>query len=691
MSASLGLADLTTAYLAVECSAIAMQSALEILPGLGNVKVTKRALPLCSADGSGCGVNFEHGYGSTYQIVFLSLRSAEPSVSVVSIRYPGQSLDDSVSTYQSTSNADDLPAFTILTTSLLVRTGRSVYQTKTAYAQSSTSTSSTNSGNSSSQTAGQDLEIQNPWLTPAWLMIFDRNTTPPSGLDDSLSACKYKVRFTTIDQVRTFILPTSMWATHVKIQREDLGALSVAEFEIYQPRLNLLEDYVWGSPVIAEQALLPFQSHTPLTSAFELLPFSGRWLCRLVSSTNVSLPADGNNLIGSLSDVVLVLTDYAGVVQTYYMEVIASVTTLPRYGTLFATTLGSLKQFNSFPDSLLPYINLSPLQQQQLTDAEATSSIYQADDGRGLYLGLCYASDTHNSFSNQNRAGKVSNSDDMVGMCWQTFDRPPQLSAGLHGAVPATRFVRGSRILVYLPQPGFHGDDAFSYTIYAPLGPQLIIQNVTVELSVKKCEQWAFVDQTISSSNANETDVAVLIQSLPQAARSMCACRSIAYDVVGGWSSDVCEAGRQSICSNPLLASHWADLCWACYPATSILTSSSLTNSTDSDACRRWTLRISMALTMKGACKDSERWDNQLYAQAYPAANFSANSAAGAVCVKSRGITPLPLDLLRGGQTQKMMENVGTLNERLPRRSLPHQTRSRRSGASSRSISFIDD
>lgn len=89
--------NVTTAFLPFECSASDMQKAIENTRYVGNVLVYKRTLPLCQADGTGCGENFQHGFGSTYQIVFLSLRVSQPNVSVVSIKYPGQLPTDEVS------------------------------------------------------------------------------------------------------------------------------------------------------------------------------------------------------------------------------------------------------------------------------------------------------------------------------------------------------------------------------------------------------------------------------------------------------------------------------------------------------------------------------------------------------------------------------------------------------------------
>ncbi|RYG70360.1 hypothetical protein EON64_00365 [archaeon] len=88
--------NVTTAFLPLECTAAEMQRAIEATRYVGNVLVYKRTLPLCHADGTGCGENYEHGFGSTYQIVFLSMRVARPNVTVVSIKYPGQLPTDEV-------------------------------------------------------------------------------------------------------------------------------------------------------------------------------------------------------------------------------------------------------------------------------------------------------------------------------------------------------------------------------------------------------------------------------------------------------------------------------------------------------------------------------------------------------------------------------------------------------------------
>jgi hypothetical protein len=60
--------SVTTRFIPIECDAIEMQKAIEAMGYVGNVAVTKRALPQCSADGTGCGTNSLYGYGSVYQV-----------------------------------------------------------------------------------------------------------------------------------------------------------------------------------------------------------------------------------------------------------------------------------------------------------------------------------------------------------------------------------------------------------------------------------------------------------------------------------------------------------------------------------------------------------------------------------------------------------------------------------------------
>lgn len=146
------------------------------------------------------------------------------------------------------------------------------------------------------------------------------------------------------------------------------AALSVAEVQVFANRSNTVSGFRGGGTVAARPWTAPYQADASLSNRFADVPVGGRWTLEVVDRSrldwfteqtikvaqgNASVPATdrrGGNPgatekhgPGQLADWVLLLTDEAGVVTAHYMDIVATVTALPKYGTLAADarSLGS--------------------------------------------------------------------------------------------------------------------------------------------------------------------------------------------------------------------------------------------------------------------------------------------------------------------------------------------------------------
>ena len=140
-----------------------------------------------------------------------------------------------------------------------------------------------------------------------------------------------------------------------------------------------------GGPGPIQPSLIadPYQSHSPLNSAFNSFAMDGRWMIKVQQDISQAVLPDGTGLpstailsthplsrlvnpsshhtlsphpqlpshhthtpsliagtgisAGTIGDCVLIITDLAGFTRTYYQDLSAVVTTTPKYGTLTAT------------------------------------------------------------------------------------------------------------------------------------------------------------------------------------------------------------------------------------------------------------------------------------------------------------------------------------------------------------------
>ena len=99
------------------------------------------------------------------------------------------------------------------------------------------------------------------------------------------------------------------------------GILSLAEIKIYSDKLNTFDSYDRGTPVQTSAVTYPYQASHPFSDAFKNYKIDGRWNIKVVQDDSNDNP-DQTSLVysyGTISDVVLVITDYAGMIIIFFL------------------------------------------------------------------------------------------------------------------------------------------------------------------------------------------------------------------------------------------------------------------------------------------------------------------------------------------------------------------------------------
>ncbi|CAM9107382.1 unnamed protein product, partial [Ectocarpus fasciculatus] len=288
-------AFLVTEKISMGASADDVAVAIGKLDGLQQLGVSRETL-------TGI-IGYDKGFGWKYRVTFDAVKVPHPVIEVVDILLEGDLYNQS--------NTVDF--HTELSYSELSRRGKAV-------------------------AVSDEDTTENIWLTPFWVMLFDDSLLlPPIDLEQSKSAAIWKKQFFVIEDRVQFNLEVDMSVRYVKIQRSSAGSLSVAEVEIYAEALDTLEWYSKGSPIIPAPPMRPYQPLDSLQHQMGELRFDGRWVLQ-IDDLGLDPPVkrfDGSSGgLSSISDWVLIVTDLAGLVHTYYMDLRAEIITLPKYGDL---------------------------------------------------------------------------------------------------------------------------------------------------------------------------------------------------------------------------------------------------------------------------------------------------------------------------------------------------------------------
>ena len=500
--------SVTTYIISMQANANTVKLALEDTKIIGGVNVRRDTLPQCV---NGCGQNYERGDGHTWTITFLNIQVAIPIVEVVDVEFIGGVIQTS------TGNVSNVQAFSVAHHVDIMREGQFIQVSEVPIY-----------GRSATEHAPVEAVLgENEWLTPFWLMLFsDTDAQPPVGLEEGLTEAIWKKRYTNIQDVLQVILTLPLTVSYIKIQREGYGSLSIAEIEVYQEKINTMESYEYGTEIASSSITNPYQSAMPFNVMFNNLLFDGRWILQIkqevgnpVSNTtstagiNTKKTDEGfSGSYGTISDVVLIITDMAGLVHTYYQDLRAEVKNLPKYGTLFQAPTHTPSPYDDWRQAfeLGPGGELLP------------------KTGGNRPLGVCYAVDTTES-----RSGV-----DGYRYCSENYGVGPLLDTkNKFGDVAAEFFLRGERTLFYQPNLLYLGPDYFVYVIHDGLNIQShigssgkTVSKNEVTVHVRNCRQYARQLQF----------------GLTHDLHALCTCAQDEYGLVGNTAE--CTVIRKSVC-----------------------------------------------------------------------------------------------------------------------------------------------
>lgn len=532
-------ASVTTAALDFGLEAAEVKSALQSLNIFGVVGVTRETLEPCGA--SGCGTLTENGYGHTYRITFMDVLTSSPSVVITDQTFVGGPV-----TKGATGETENELTFTMASHAELARYGEYI------------------------EAKVDDGSGSNEWLTPFYVMLFDER---PSGdadgsdLTEALKQASFTAYVETIDTMATISLPSVRDTSYVRIQRDGYGSISLAEVEVFDERLNLMGTYAAGSPVAGSTVMEPYQPQEPFSHAFSEVPYDGRWMVVVDQPGDYVPPRDHKGYsyaAGTLAEVVLVVTDLAGVVHTYYQDLRMEVERLPKYGALSTTAA-------STPSSYAAWRNSFELS----VDGELSTRF-----GGAMKRGACYGTATS--------AGNGATVDGYR-YCLETFGVGTAQSTDPMGNKPERVFLRDEKVVSYKPFEGYLGPDYFSYKVWDGVNVQTHSagkgsnpQSSEVTIHVRQCTR--FIGDSLYNTGTRYTN-------------SLCACAQTELAIVSDRSN--CDAARTTICgttspsnSTDGFRSRFVAMCHACEGTLGF----------DSEVCIAETVRAVSLLETRGLC-----------------------------------------------------------------------------------------
>lgn len=383
-----------TSILSYDATAVDVFRAFTLIQDIGYVTVNRTQLPICGVfSNTGCGDGVEHGYGYTWTITFQTVYSSSISLTIIDKMFTGSPMNSIEA---------------VLVTHVdVVRKGYFINVVSTS----------------------EGLQ-PNQWLTPFYIMLLNTTSLPPTNLSDALDVAIWTSRFDTIGNIMQIVLPIPLVAKYIRIQREDAGILSLAEVKVFSDKISSLSSYSGGSPIPPTSLMNPFQPEEPFITTFNKYVYDGRWSIE-IHQESLCQPSNNEKILGysgafgTISEAILVITDYMGNVKFYYQDLSARVTSLPKHGNLYKLKQVDSHNWMSFFDSSI--------------DGKLLPK-----PGGEMKLGLCY---TNDCIENN---GVFPNLDE-----YRVF-----------GDTASFNYIVKDRLVTYQPTNQFLGSDYFTYEIY---------------------------------------------------------------------------------------------------------------------------------------------------------------------------------------------------------------------------------
>ena len=561
--------SMTTSLISINSNTNNMLHQLNSLNILGTISIDISTLQKCL---DGCiQENWEEGYGYKYTITFLTSPTINPIMTVKTL-IPKIGFPDE-----------------IIYKVAVVRKG---YYEVTTLTSTSTKSSVTSSHPPTTRGGEQELET-NLYLTPFFVMIFNNTIQPPpTNLTQAIKSAMWVYRYISMSDVKLITLPKAFAATYIVIQREGFGVLSIAEIEVYSELLHTLSRApLHNGPIPPSDVTEPYQPIYPFKTAFSNSVYDGRWNIKISQDLNSQGQfLEGFSMAaGKVSDVVLVITDYAGYVHTYYQDITAIVSTLPKYGRLYDTVrledkYGKLLSPRTWNDAFQLQVDTSQIIERSLTGSRK--------------LGVCYGVDT---------SGKngIKSGNNGYRYCIKNYGVPPMIGDHYKGDVATPLFLQAERVVAYTPYFGYTGPDYFTYEIYDGLNKQSHITDQGVQITSNEV--------TMNIRDCRVVDYKKQF-NITESLHPLCSCAEIEGSSLMGVNVTLCDTVRSNICSTSTYKERpfFISMCTACEYSTYI--HEYLLNKDDNIGSKRGnclaqTMRAVYLITQAGLCSTTPRLD----------------------------------------------------------------------------------
>lgn len=550
-------------------SASELKKRIEDAGPVGNVAVERDTLQQCDARGGGCGTGIERGYGYIYTMTFNDLAVEAPLIEVTDLVFLGGPVSNAgkektnVLTFKMSNHVD------------ILRRGHFMGSSVLRY-------SAADPANVPSvATKGQS----NEWLTPFSVMFFDHTPPTAGGLEAAAKEAMLIFEVLSIGKLAHIALQAPVMTSYIRIQRHGFGSLSLAEVEVFGEKINTLSSYDRGAPIVPSTVVSPYQPEESFSHAFASRSIAGTWLVEVSQLNPVQTGSSEGGpapravgvmgyggAYGSISEAVLIVTDLVGIVHTYYQDLAAEVTTLPKHGTLSLTE----------PSTPSPYLDWRE------SFEVGVQGVLTVRPGGLMKLGYCYGRETSEQRDSSLGSGRISASAAASYWCPESSGQGPSLDSQRElGGTPQQVFLRRERVVLYQPYIGFIGPDTLTYKVYDGLNTQthsigggLNAGTGTenqIQLHVRNCRAYA----------------SDLSRPLPPV-HPLCRCGQSERSIVSNTTS--CATALIDLCSDASMRSQFSATCLACFPTASKSTAIATAQ------CKVQLIRSTSFLTSRGLC-----------------------------------------------------------------------------------------
>lgn len=275
--------------------------------------------------------------------------------------------------------------------------------------------------------------------------------------------------------------------------------------------------------------------------------YNGRWSLQITSSNNHTKDLNirgWEGSYGTISDWVLVVTDYAGIVKVYYQDIRAEITSLPKYGKLLSTTSYTSNGYGEWSEIM---------QLKELNEIQTSPELSR-------YLSPCYGVDT--TGLNGVRSGINT-----YRYCSDNYGVGNVLNNRRDGDYPIpSQFIRNERVVFYVPNSKYLGPDYFTYRIY---DEQSIQKNI-----LNKIENEVTIHVRNCRDNQND--------KINNYLHPLCSCSSNSNYLIENYVD--CHKNIQLVCSDTLTSDVFSNLCEVCETWYKTSINNNSTNSSSSSS-----------------------------------------------------------------------------------------------------------